>query len=277
MAGKLKKVFLPYTLFSILPIAYLLSTRTGYYSTFAPTGNSFTSHYLAPALKYYITGASAVAYWYIPFVMLIFLMSPLHVAFIKLPIKTQTLITFLLFIVALFLQRPVDEILLPQAVVYFTPVYLFGIMCSERKEIIYSKFNNKEIYILLLAVSVAVLEVSLGHTGSYIKPPFIYGGIDLMLVQKALLCLFFMVWLHRFENVKSAAINLLAAASFAVYFMHSYFMLVGYKLFDLFGITIERHWVWYPVLTATVILACLMLALGVKKLIPNYSRYIIGY
>ena len=276
MSGKLKKVLLPYTLLSVLPIVNSVLSREGYYSAFAPTGDRFAD-YIVPAFKYYITGSFLIAYWYIPFVMLLFLMSPLHIAFIKLSFKWQSLITFLLFVVALFLHRPVENILIVQSVVYFTPVYLFGIMCSEHQTDIYAKLKSKEIYLLLLAILIAVFQVSTGHTGSYEKPPFAYNGIDLMLIQKMLLCLFFMVWLHRFENVKSKYINILASASFAIYFMHGFFTLVGYKLFSMFDFTIESPWRWYPIVTISVILSCILLALGLKRLIPNYSRYIIGY
>lgn len=276
MSGKLKKVLLPYTLLSTFPIVSLLLSREGYYSTFTLTGNSFVD-YIVPAFEYYTTGSFAIAYWYIPFVMVVFLMSPLHVAFIRLSLKQQKLITFVLFIVALFLHRPVENILILQSVVYFTPVYLFGIMCSEQRAAIYSRLKNKEIYVLALAISIAVLQVTLGHTGSYEKPPFVYAGIDLMLIQKVLLCLFFMVWLHRFEDVQSKYIGVLASASFAVYFTHGFFTLVGYKLLSMFSYTIERSWIWYPFITAGVIVSCLVLAGIVKKLIPNYSRYIIGY
>lgn len=276
ISSKIKKVLLPYTLLSVLSIAIQLVNRKGHYSSFAPTG-SFVNDYLEPAFNYYITGASAIAYWYIPFAMLLFLLSPLHVAFIQLPIKKQALITGLLFVVSLFLHRPVDEILIPQAVAYFTPVYLFGILCSERQKTIYSKLQNKDIYLLLCAVLVAIIQVASGHAGNYTKSPFAYDGIDLMLVQKVLLCLFFMVWLHRFENLKSKYINILASASFAIYFTHSFVLLVGYKVFSIFNFTIESPWMWYPVIIAAVTLVCLLLALLVKKITPNYSRYLIGY
>ena len=277
MLGKIKKVLLPYSLFSILPISYVLFARVGYYSDFSSAGNSFIRDYVIPAVQYYLTGSFAIAYWYIPFVMVIFLMSPLHIAFIKTPFKGQILITFLLFVVSLFLHRPVGNIAVAQSVVYFTPVYLFGILCSEKKEIIYSKLKNKEIYVLLLLASVAVLQVVLGHAGSYAKAPFAYDGIDLMLIQKVLLCLFFMVWLHRFEALDSRPINALASTSFAIFFMHSYFVMVGEKLFEALGTPAGSPLLWCAFLTTVVVLVCLGLALGVKKLIPTYSRYVVGY
>lgn len=276
MSGKLKKVLLPYTLISIPVITFLLLARMGRFSEFSP-GDGFISDYLVPAFRYYFTGSFAIAYWYIPFVMVVFLMSPLHMGFIKLPFKQQAWITALLFAVSLFLHRPVFNLLILQSVVYFTPVYLLGIMCSERQQALYSTFKNKEIYILLLAVLVAAIQAAIGSIGNYSKPPFAYDGIDLMLIQKVLLCLFFVVWLHRFEHVKSKAINVLASASFAVFFMHGLFIMVLEKLFESRNIAIENPLLWCTLLTVAISSICIAIASGIKKLVPDYSRYLIGY
>lgn len=278
MSGKFKKVLLPYTLLSLIPIAFLVSQQDPHYSTFDPVGTGFTNVYLIPALKYYLTGRFMTAYWYIPFAMMLFLMSPLHVAFVKLRFKTQMLITFLLFVVALFLHRPVDDILIVQALVYFMPVYLFGIVCSEKRELIYSKLRNKEIYLLIFVIAVAFFQAwTNDQAGGYNKAPMDYQGIDLMLIQKVALCLFFMVWLHRFEHINSKYINILASASFAVFFTHGFFMSLTNSIFRVLNIDIDSPWLWYPFVTIGIIFSCLALALLVKKLLPDYSRYIIGY
>ncbi|MGB7249337.1 MAG: acyltransferase family protein, partial [Phormidesmis sp.] len=171
MAGKLKKVLLPYTLLSIVPITLRVLEKDAHYDLFDPQGADFINLYVVPALKYYLTGRFLPAFWYIPFVMIIFLMSPLHMAFIQLKFKRQALITALLFVVALFLHRPENDILIFQAVVYFSPVYLLGIMCSEKKESIYSRLKNKEIYFLLFAVAMAILQALVGRFASYQKAP----------------------------------------------------------------------------------------------------------
>ena len=277
MTGKLKKVLLPYTLLSIVPIVLLVLRQDAYYSLYDPQGTGFIATYLVPAAKYYLTGRFLTAYWYIPFAMILFLMSPLHTGFIRLRFKQQALITSLLFVVSLFLHRPVDDIFILQSVVYFTPVYLLGIMASEKKEVIYSKLQNKEMYLLLIAIALAVLQAALGRFSSYQKPPMLYDGLDIMLLQKIALCFFFMVWLHRFEHVNSKYINVLASTSFAIYFTHGFFMQIIRTVVAAFDIEFYSPWLWYVPITLGMILTCLLVALCLKKLLPNHSRYIIGY
>ncbi len=278
ITGKLKKVLLPYTILSIVPILMLVLRKDSYYDVYDPQGVGFVNTYLIPAFKYYITGGFLTAYWYIPFAMVLFLMSPLHVAFIKAKFNRQCVITFVLFSASLFLHRPVDDILILQAVVYFMPFYLLGIMCSQKKDTIYSKFKNKEVLFLLAALVLATLQASSGEVGNYHKPPMLYQGIDLMVPQKIALCLFFVIWLHRFEKLNSKYINVLASTSFAIYFMHAYLLLFIREAMDIAGIvSVESPWLWYPVVTVGMIFVSLALALGIKKLLPNYSRYLIGY
>ena len=277
MVGKLKKVLLPYTLLSIAPIVLLVLRQDAYYSLYDPQGTGFIATYLVPAVKYYLTGRFLIAYWYIPFAMILFALSPLHMGFIELRFRWQALITGIGFTISLFLHRPVDDILILQSVVYFMPVYLLGIMASEKKTVIYAKLKNKEIYLLLTAIALAVLQAALGRFSSYQKPPMVYDGIDIMLFQKVALCFFFMVWLHRFEHVNSKYINVLASTSFAIYFTHGFFMQIVRAAVAAFDIEFYSPWLWYPVVTLGMIGACLLVAISLKKLLPNHSRYIIGY
>lgn len=277
ISGKLKKVLLPYTLLSIMPILLLVLRRNSNYDVFDPQGTGFISVYLVPAFKYYLTGGFLTAYWYIPFAMILFLMSPLHIAFIRLRFKQQLLITGLLFVVSVFLHRPVDDILIFQAVVYFMPVYLLGIMCSQKRDVIYARLKNKEFYFLGFAVAIATLQALIGQVGNYQKPPLLYQGLDLMMIQKVALCFFFIVWLHRYETLNSKFISALASTSFAIYFTHGFLMIFINGVKKVAGISIESPWLWYPFVTVGLIVVSLVLALALKKLLPNHSRYIIGY
>ena len=151
-----------------------------------------------------MSGSHLIAYWYIPFIILVFLMSPLHIKFIQLKLTNQILILIILGLVSLFIQRPFEKIKVFQAIhslMYFTPVYLFGMICSKYKDDIYSIFKNKEVFLITIVVGLAILQVYLGYYGSYQHHlDELDGTIDLMFVQKIVMCLFFMVWLNRYEK-----------------------------------------------------------------------------
>ncbi len=197
--------------------------------------------------------------------------------FINLKIKQQLWIAFLLIVVSLFLHRPVNDMLILQSVVYFTPVYLIGILCSERREFIYAKLKNKEVYLLAIAIGLAALQAAFGRVGSYQKAPFLYLGIDILLFQKLALCLFFMVWLHRFEAFTFKPLNVIASTSFAIYFTHVLILPHMAKIQNLPNLGTSSPWLIYPFVTVGTILCALGFAVTVKKLLPNHSRYLIGY
>ena len=196
---KTKYVLLPYLILSTLPIAYLLLriSIAGISSSSSIT-NRYNELFSFPIFGHYLTGVDEnfIGYWYIPFILIIFLLSPLFIRFIKLNFKAQILITILLLICSIFMHRGIESNAFSvfQNVLFFTPIYLFGIISSEKKDVIYVKLKKREFYILSIALTLAIYQAYIGELGNYQKSPFIYGGVDLMIVQKILLCLFFMVF-----------------------------------------------------------------------------------
>lgn len=93
--GKLKKLLIPYTILSIVPIILKLWFEPNFWSSHI---NFIESSLLVSTtfqiILYYFTGAHLVAYWYIPFAVCLFALYPLHVKFINLTLKKQLLILF---------------------------------------------------------------------------------------------------------------------------------------------------------------------------------------
>jgi surface polysaccharide O-acyltransferase-like enzyme len=285
MIKKTKYVLVPYLILSTIPIVYLLIKIciSGILSS-----NTLSLRYdelLAfPIFRHYITGVSKsfIGYWYIPFIMIVFAMSPLFVRFIKLKMKTSILITLFLLICSVFIHKSLEGIeynmfSVFQNVFYFLPIYLLGIISSEKKDILHSKIKGKEFYILCIALSLAVIQAYIGELGNYHKDPFTFGGIDLMIIQKILLCLFFMIFLNRFENYKLRFLEIIAANSFGVYFTHgiiiSFFTTIKKKL-D-FSFT-SNSFITYCLVTILIFFISIIATLFVKRLFPKYSRYLIG-
>ena len=271
LKGKFKYVVLPYLIMSILPITnYII--KNGY-----TLENSF--YYLKPIGFCLVTGAHLLAYWYIPFIILVFALSFIYVRFIKLDIKRQLLIFCFLSVISVFLHRPprYSIYLALQSLVYFTPFYLFGIICSQQKEILYSRLARKEFVILVTGLLVAILQVFIGVIGNYHKPPFEFAGFDLMFIHKLIFCVFFMIFLHRFETVKSKFLDLVAKNSFGIFFIHGYYILIFLLMKSRMSFSFPKNSLLVYVFVAIVVFSLsLLTSMLIRKVIPKYSRNIIG-
>ena len=229
----------------------------------------------------YLTGVGNgfVGYWYIPFIMIVFVMSPIFIRFIKLKLQTQIIITLLLLIYSVFIHRGtlVNVFAVFQNVFFFIPVYLFGIMCSEKKDVIYTKLKGKEFYLLSFVLALAIFQASLGKLGTYHKDPFVYGGIDLMIIQKILLCLFFMIWLNRFENQKFRLLEIISANSFGIFFTHGIIIAFFLKIKEKLNFTFTSNsFIMYCLIATIIFSISLIVTLSIKKIFPKTSRYLIG-
>tara|TARA_R100001369_G_scaffold591_1_gene1969 strand:- start:10780 stop:11607 length:828 start_codon:yes stop_codon:yes gene_type:complete len=239
------------------------------------------SLYLISIFKYLISGAHITAYWYIPFVMIMAVMSPLHVKFIKLNFKQQLIIFSVLLIVASFVQRPYTRTFIFQAiqsVIYFTPLYLMGMMCAIHKDKIYKLLRGKDIYLFIIVMLFVLFQTNRGDVGLYKNEFLTYSGIDTLVFKMVFVCLFFMTWLHRFEHVRSSFINSLANTSFAIYFLHVYVLKLLLTLKIYFSLSFESYSLLaYLIIIILSVALSMLAAIGLNKLLPNYSFMLIGY
>lgn len=275
MKKKVQNVLFPYLFLSIFAIAQALIIHGPFPELYFGPQQTITDQVVRPILLYLLTGG-VFAYWYIPFIMCIFLLSPLFIRFIHSSAPTRIGITSLLLLVSLFMQRPVNNFLVPQSVVFFTPVYLFGILCSIHKEWIYRNLGNRSLILLAGAVLLAVLQAALFMaSGDLQKPPFQLQGIDLNLLQKMVLCLFFLTFLHRYEALDSRLLKALASSSFAIYFLHGWVIycvsLFQPKYTAIYGF----HLV--PFSAALITGVSYFLSLQIKVMFPKNSRKLIGW
>ena len=79
LKGKIKKVLMPYVFLSIPAILLFFYRGSG---TSGMANTDYT--YVETIFEFLISGKHLIAYWYIPFIMLVFLVSPMHIYFIKL-------------------------------------------------------------------------------------------------------------------------------------------------------------------------------------------------
>ena len=277
-----KHVLIPYLIISSIPILELL---IGMYKTGVFSSQSFSGiveqlenfhiirHYLSRV------GVNYIGYWYIPFIVIIFAMSPIFIRFIKLNFNTQLIITLSLLFLSFFVHKaPLrNDFSVFQNVLYFMPIYLLGILCSEKKEIMYSKLNGKEFYFLFLAIALALFQASMGKFGNYHKAAFTFGGIDIMLIQKTLLCFFLFIWLNRFENRKFEALEIISTNTLGIFFIHP--ILLWYCVSFKKELQLPLHAnsiIPFCFLFLGILLLSLSIVLLIKKIFPKHSKYLIG-
>jgi membrane-bound acyltransferase YfiQ involved in biofilm formation len=184
-----------------------------------------------------------------------------------------------MLVFAALIHRPIGNLYPLQSVIYFAPVYAFGILFSIYKDRIYWYLKDKEIYLLILILSLASLQVVLfDHYGNYLKSPFVMSEPDLIIFQKMLMCMFFMVFLHRFENKKLIIFDRLASASFAIFFLHPF---VIYMFFHIISKMkhiekIPESVLWLLIFPA-VVLSSMAIAKVIKTIFRSHSRQVIGW
>lgn len=276
MKGKTLNVFIPYALLSSVAIIITIISGRHYSSYFDIPQGEFLNGWAMSYGKYFFTGRVLTAYWYIPFIYCTFILSPLHIRFIKLNNNWQIMLIIAFYTLSAFMHRPVGNINLAQNVVYAVGPYLLGIWCSINKEAIYARYSDQEWLPFTAFFAILLIQASLGYSGNFHKPAFDWGGIDLMLLQKTALSIFLMTCLHRFESQHWWVLDSLASVSFAIFFIHPWFLRVinAYEKKISYN---EENWLLYIVLTMTITLACSGIALLAKKFLGAKSRYCIGF
>lgn len=272
---KFKNVYIPYLILSVLPIILALVIKAPFPEFYFGPDDTFYDRILRPIFLYYWYGGVMV-YWYIPFIMAMFLLSPVFIWFIKIDTRKKIYIILFLSVVSLFMHRPINNWSITQSVIYFFPVYMFGILCSMEREYIYEKFKGKDHHLLGGVVFLAVLQAALFDAcGNLQKNPFEFNWIDISYLQKQLLCVYFMVFLHKYEHVDSHLLKTLAASSFAIYFLHGWVIYLISKVQSYYKPFYGPHMLL--ILLPFVIWASYAVARKVKRTFPDKSRMLIGW
>lgn len=293
MVNKVKNVVTPYFLLSTIAIIGLFLASSGYFSAIGQMSNdSYESMYqngiifnpsdstLITIIKYYLSGRVLTAYWYIPFVFLVFATSPLHMKFIGLNLKNQLVIIFILSIISMFVHRPVAVTNPVHSLIYYTPIYLIGILVSMYSCKVKQYFDNKLFYLALLVFLISYLEYLSGHQGNYHKPFFEYAGVDLQYIQKIFLIFFFYIFFEKF-SFESKVVDIISNTSFAIFFIHPWVMYILGKVVYVYEIKIiDENFLYYISTVIFVVFLSVFSALILKKIFNVHSkktRYIMGY
>jgi surface polysaccharide O-acyltransferase-like enzyme len=269
LTKKLGNLLIPYLVLSLVALAVGCQVGTPVYD--GVLGQVSLGAFMLGA------GQAASSYWYVPFIITLFAMSPFHVKFAGLSMRWQAIIIVAMLAVALVIHRPVQNIGPLQNLLYYTPVYLLGLFCSQHRDIVYPMLTRWTWPLLAAVLALAVFQAAIGKAGNYSKPMQEFQGIDLMLVQKLCMCLFMLSFLRRFEAWRSRTVDVLADTSFATFFLHPLFIHIYVD--NPFGPPLlgAESWLQYLVVSALCIATCAALALCARRLFGARSRMLTGY
>jgi surface polysaccharide O-acyltransferase-like enzyme len=224
-------------------------------------------------------GTISVQFWYIPFIMVIFLFSPVFIQYIRLGIHSQSVILLISFALALFIQRPTEKIAVYQNVIYFTPYYLLGIIFSINRIKLMPILKGKLVLLGFMVILLAGIQAQFSNVvGDFYKVDILaYNGISITMLQKVCLIGFLISLLQRIEHIEINFLTLLAEASFAIYFIHMFVKLMLEKFNILTLIIFLPEVIAAFLFSGIVLITSLLVAMGLKKLLKGNSRYLIGW
>lgn len=274
--NKSKYVFLPYLILSLLYIVYYYLMHKEI--VMAKVLNDFFGPALSQVnliLMNLITGRTLWAYWYIPFAMLIFLLSPVFNRFICLSLKIQLIIAGCLFALSMVVQRPSWEINPIHSLIYFIPYYILGILYSQHRSKINQWLQGKTLLLLAFTVGIAFIMQLLGQRDNMGKASILaWHGLDWMIVQKISLIVFMLAFTMTLQQYKIPFLNTMANMSFALYFLHQWAL----SLMRSLGIMDFKHGFGGVLfIFGLAIVFSYLFARIIKLILRTHSRYVIGW
>lgn len=272
---KFKNIVSPYLFISIFPIIVALIMHTPYSEYFfTQDGQGLWLEYIKPAVFYILSGRVLTGYWYIPFIILVFLVSPIFVRYSKSSYKTQLIILTITFLIAGFTHRAIDNMNPFQAFVNFIPMFIFGVFCSKHDKKIKELFSSYAILLITISVCISSYQILiLNIHGNLSKAMFFYNGFDLKQLEKMIQVLGVYLLFDKYSKKDYKFISLLASTSFAIYFLHPIVIFVIKRI-------ASSDWIgfiYWNLLSLFVIAVCILGALIVKKILGHKSRYVIGW
>jgi len=256
--SKFKNVFIPYIVLSTIILTYQLLVNDSDFML-----NNFFSIILM--------GEAQFQYWYIPFICVVFIISPL---LLKIPKEKLRALVPLLILMSLLGTRTGITISLGQYL-YFLPIYILGIICSAN----YDRFIiaiEKRLMLIFISIIISTCLIIFAKIFDF-KFLFINFYESFHYLQKMFILLFLIIFFKRIEHLNIKILDLLAKYSFALFFIHTLInSLIVEKFYNQFATSTFLLIPLSLFYTLMIISITLLLCMLMKKLLGKNSRYIIG-
>ena len=229
--------------------------------------------------RYFVLGDTFAPYWYVPFILLMFTLAPLHRLFMQMRTSHQAAIIIVGAVVGGLVQRPIGNDNAFQSVVFYMPVYLCGLFLSLHRETLLPALRKKWPLLLLVAFFLAALQSVNGQSGNMQKPFFAIHGFELMGFQKLALSFALVGLFATFSSPPGRIVRIIADTSFAIFFLHPFVLKLALKLI---GGTAPFQLTHAPVIDLMIAVVAIvtlsaLFALALHALLKENSKYLTGY
>lgn len=281
MRRKALYIGLPYLLMAT-PVA-LAEIASGTFSvTSVKDGVAYPPSAFVDLVVLLSTGRMVNAYWYIPFIFLVFLASPLFDRFIRMQPGPRFAVVAAAFLVALWVHRPLDNLNPLHSFLYFANIYMFGMLFWEYRErimAVVARPGAVAVLALLILATAAAQALVLNDTSNIERAAgdgWLPLGFDLMLIQKYvgffLFSGFFALWGSR----AATPLSFIARNSFGLYFVHAIVIAVLMRMPEPLSPHVGEPMIDLAIYFVAVLTTSFAAILTVKAIAGRYSRYIIG-
>lgn len=270
---KIKFIFLPYLISSTPFLGYFFLTR--FLKQSEPTLILFKKVFL-----YILIGNHLNSYWYIPMIVLVFLISPIILQVVNW--KHFTKILPFLLLGSSIIHRPWNSSNPFHSLLYFLPVFMFGmIMCKFRKNVM-SMLNNNILFVwigfvVLLLIQTCFYEIS-GNIHIHALRDVFSVPVDVLLFQKIFLTLLFFHYLQLAKEKSQKILSFFADISFGIFFLHPYIFYHFDQIFEdgFFEVNSTLTFFLSWVIIIGLVVTTSLLVVLCKKILGNKSKFIIG-
>lgn len=275
MRKKVLAVYVPYLVLTLACFATMVALRGEISFPLELPGGPWAENVEAGFINI-LTGRSLTAYWYVPFIMVMFLLSPLFLRFIEARPWTRVGLVLGFLVLAAFVGRPTLNLNPLHNGLYLVGFYLLGISYSMHRTRVDGWIRRVPVPVLWGGVLVVALGSGLaGQVGNLHKTfPWEASPLDWMVPLKLVTIAALLATCLAIAQLSLGALTYLAECSFALFFIHPWLILpVGSVLPASIADDATGAVVGFVVILA-VSLAAIQV---VKRVLGDRSRWVIGY
>jgi surface polysaccharide O-acyltransferase-like enzyme len=269
--GKLHNVIMPFCVMTLV----MTSINWSFALEQAPANMPPVIQFIFSVFNNIVTGGAMVHFWYIPVLAFLFIMTPLLVF-----LHTQNRWVYVLIMVApLIISRSAfPEFLKPQSFIFFLGAYAIGLHIGSH----YQQFLNWVARYKLPVTAIAIastLAIACLYHWQYQPDGFYSARQTMIYIQKTAIFSLVIYWFSKREDNLPDWLMHLGSYSFAIYFLHVFFMwpfivatntlLTEYRVVEVVAPLGFLNLLW-AVLTSMIVTKIIRISTG------KYSRQLVG-